>query len=79
MTATSLELLENKRDPRSSHTLFGILNYTHTAGGARLLRSNILQPTSGIYLYNDQRFQQHLCQLLSHSNSIKHKIYSYFL
>ena len=32
---------------RSDHTLYGILNYTKTPGGARLLRSNILQPPSG--------------------------------
>ena len=43
-TACNLELLQNKRDPKSEHTLFGILNYTKTAGGTRLLRSNILQP-----------------------------------
>ncbi|KAH3873388.1 hypothetical protein DPMN_036623 [Dreissena polymorpha] len=45
-TARNLELLQNQRDPRSSHTLYGILNYTKTVGGARLLRSNILQPPS---------------------------------
>lgn len=29
---------------RSEHSLLGILNYTKTAGGARRLRSNILEP-----------------------------------
>ncbi|XP_031231777.1 mutS protein homolog 4 isoform X3 [Mastomys coucha] len=29
---------------RSNHTLFGVLNYTKTAGGSRRLRSNILEP-----------------------------------
>lgn len=29
---------------RSDHTLLGVLNYTETAGGARRLRSNILEP-----------------------------------
>lgn len=48
VTARNLELLENKRDTKSSHSLYGVLNYTHTPGGARLLRSNILQPSSGI-------------------------------
>ncbi|XP_052784733.1 mutS protein homolog 4-like [Mya arenaria] len=45
-TARNLELLQNQRDPRSDHTLYGVLNYTKTSGGARLLRSNILQPPS---------------------------------
>ncbi|PVD38561.1 hypothetical protein C0Q70_01177 [Pomacea canaliculata] len=48
MTAKNLELLENRRDPFSNHSLFGVLKYTHTAGGARLLRSNILQPPSDL-------------------------------
>ena len=43
----NLELLQNMRDPRSDHTLFGVLNYTRTPGGTRLLRSNILQPPCG--------------------------------
>ena len=50
VTSRNLELLENQRDAKSSHTLYGVLNYTHTPGGARLLRSNILQPSSGICL-----------------------------
>lgn len=29
---------------RSSHTLLGVLNHTKTPGGARRLRSNILEP-----------------------------------
>lgn len=29
---------------RSEHSLFGVLNHTKTAGGARRLRSNILEP-----------------------------------
>ncbi|XP_076454636.1 mutS protein homolog 4-like [Babylonia areolata] len=48
VTARNLELLENQRDPKSSHTLYGVLNYTHTPGGARMLRSNILQPSSDL-------------------------------
>lgn len=46
-TAKNLELLQNLRDPTSDITLYGILNYTKTPGGARLLRANILQPPSG--------------------------------
>lgn len=29
---------------RSEHSLFGVLNHTKTPGGARRLRSNILEP-----------------------------------
>jgi len=54
-TVSNLELLRNIRDPRSEHTLYGILNSTKTRMGARLLRSNILQPPCGIvnqYIYS---------------------------
>ncbi|XP_063952097.1 mutS protein homolog 4-like [Lytechinus pictus] len=44
VTARNLELVQNRKDPKSDHTLFGVLNYTKTMGGARLMRSNILQP-----------------------------------
>ncbi|XP_055959284.1 mutS protein homolog 4 [Patella vulgata] len=47
-TSRNLELLQNIRDPKSHHTLFGTLNFTKTAGGTRLLRSNILQPPSDV-------------------------------
>ena len=62
MTARNLELLENKRDPKSSHSLYGVLNYTHTPGGARLLRSNILQPSSGIcyHCHETSNINRHL-------------------
>ncbi|KAJ8047643.1 MutS protein-like 4 [Holothuria leucospilota] len=43
-TARNLELVQNMKDVKSEHTLFGVLNYTSTSGGARLLRANILQP-----------------------------------
>ncbi|PIK47411.1 putative mutS protein-like 4 [Apostichopus japonicus] len=43
-TARNLELVHNMKDIKSDHTLFGVLNYTKTSGGARLLRANILQP-----------------------------------
>ncbi|KAI8513853.1 MutS protein msh4 [Branchiostoma belcheri] len=46
-TARNLELLQNTRDPKSQHTLFGAMNYTKTAAGARLTRANILQPPCG--------------------------------
>uniref|UniRef100_A0A3Q2XGU5 DNA mismatch repair protein n=1 Tax=Hippocampus comes TaxID=109280 RepID=A0A3Q2XGU5_HIPCM len=43
-SATNMELVVNNRDHRSDHTLLGVLNYTKTPGGARRLRSNILEP-----------------------------------
>ncbi|CAN9502162.1 unnamed protein product [Ophioblennius macclurei] len=43
-SAANLELVVNNRDHRSDHTLLGVLNYTKTPGGARRLRSNILEP-----------------------------------
>ncbi|XP_033642505.1 mutS protein homolog 4-like [Asterias rubens] len=43
-TARNLELVQNMKDPKSGHTLYGVLNYTKTLAGARLLRANILQP-----------------------------------
>ncbi|GFS09743.1 MutS protein homolog 4-like [Elysia marginata] len=43
-TVKNLELLQNLQDPMSQDSLFGVLNHTQTQGGARLLRSNILQP-----------------------------------
>ncbi|CAL1543667.1 unnamed protein product, partial [Lymnaea stagnalis] len=43
-TVKNLELLQNSKNPMSQNSLFGILNYTKTPGGGRLLRSNVLQP-----------------------------------
>ncbi|KAI4918224.1 hypothetical protein J4E90_002605 [Alternaria incomplexa] len=43
-TIYSLELVQNLRDPKSRDCLFGLLNETLTPMGARLLRSNVLQP-----------------------------------
>uniref|UniRef100_H3C5D0 MutS homolog 4 n=1 Tax=Tetraodon nigroviridis TaxID=99883 RepID=H3C5D0_TETNG len=43
-SASNLELVVNNRDRRSEHSLLGVLNHTKTAGGARRLRSNILEP-----------------------------------
>ena len=47
-TVANLELLRNIRDPRSEHTLYGILNTTKSRMGSRLLRTNILQPPCGM-------------------------------
>ncbi|KAG0047888.1 MutS protein msh4 [Gryganskiella cystojenkinii] len=43
-TANNLELVQNLSSHNDKETLFGILNETLTPMGARLLRSNILQP-----------------------------------
>ncbi|XP_041828884.1 mutS protein homolog 4 isoform X2 [Melanotaenia boesemani] len=43
-SASNLELVVNNRDHRSEHSLLGVLNHTKTPGGARRLRSNILEP-----------------------------------
>ncbi|MEE6494710.1 hypothetical protein FKM82_001853 [Ascaphus truei] len=51
-SAQNLELLVNNRDSRNGHTLFGVLNYTKTAGGSRRLRSNILEPLIDIETIN---------------------------
>ncbi|KAL5248605.1 hypothetical protein ACHWQZ_G017698 [Mnemiopsis leidyi] len=47
-TAKLLELVSNAQDSRSAHTLFGVLNKTKTSGGAKILRSTILQPPSDV-------------------------------
>jgi DNA mismatch repair ATPase MutS len=44
-TAENLELLSNAHNPASVQSLYGVLNHTKTPSGARLLRSNILQPS----------------------------------
>ncbi|KAF9074002.1 muts domain V-domain-containing protein [Rhodocollybia butyracea] len=43
-TAKNLELVGNMSHRKSYHSIFGILNHTYTAMGARLLRVNILAP-----------------------------------
>jgi DNA mismatch repair protein MSH4 len=43
-TIYSLELVQNLQNQKSRDCLFGLLNETLTPMGARLLRSNILQP-----------------------------------
>ncbi|KAJ4269891.1 MutS protein msh4 [Fusarium torreyae] len=40
----SLEIMQNLRNSKSKDSLFGLLNYTSTPMGSRMLRSNILQP-----------------------------------
>jgi len=45
-TIHSLELIQSLRHPKSKACLFGLLNQTMTPMGARMLRSNILQPST---------------------------------
>ena len=50
-TIHALELIQNQQNAKSKDCLFGLLNQTHTAMGARVLKSNVLQPlTSAAYL-----------------------------
>ena len=45
-TARNLELVSNIMRRNSNDTLFGVLNHTVTPMGSRLLRTNILQPST---------------------------------
>jgi DNA mismatch repair protein MSH4 len=45
-TIQSLELIQNIQNAKSKDCLFGLMNETLTPMGARLLRSNILQPST---------------------------------
>ncbi|KAI1873059.1 uncharacterized protein JN550_003312 [Neoarthrinium moseri] len=47
-TIHSLELLQNLQNPKSKCCLFGLLNETLTPMGSRMLRSNILQPSTQV-------------------------------
>jgi DNA mismatch repair protein MSH4 len=42
----SLEILQNIKNPKSKDCLFGLLNHTLTPMGTRMLRNNILQPST---------------------------------
>ncbi|KAL1956145.1 hypothetical protein VTO42DRAFT_7580 [Malbranchea cinnamomea] len=45
-TIVSLELIQNLQNAKSKDCLFGLLNVTQTPMGSRLLRSNLLQPST---------------------------------
>ena len=45
-TIQSLELIQNLHVAKSKDCLFGLLNETLTPMGSRMLRSNILQPST---------------------------------
>jgi DNA mismatch repair protein MSH4 len=45
-TISSLELIQNLRNAKSKESLFGLMDQTLTKMGSRILRSNILQPST---------------------------------
>jgi DNA mismatch repair protein MSH4 len=47
-TAINLELVNNAQDGNQKQSLFGAINFTKTTVGARLLRSNILRPSTDV-------------------------------
>lgn len=47
-TIHSLELIQNLQEPRSKDCLFGLLNQCLTPMGSRMLRSNIIQPSTQV-------------------------------
>lgn len=47
-TIQALELIQNLQNPTSKASLYGLLNQAMTPMGARVLRSNILQPSTQI-------------------------------
>ncbi|KAI1118957.1 muts domain V [Nemania sp. NC0429] len=47
-TIHSLELIQNIQEPRSKDCLFGLLNQCLTPMGSRMLRSNIIQPSTQV-------------------------------
>jgi len=51
-TVRCLELIQNLQDDKSTDSLFGLLNNTSTAMGARFLKSNILQPSTEVGFIN---------------------------
>ncbi|CCU74515.1 hypothetical protein BGHDH14_bgh05173 [Blumeria hordei DH14] len=55
-TIKSLELIQNMRTSQSKDCLFGLMNETLTPMGSRLLKSNILQPSTQVDVIN-QRYQ----------------------
>ena len=45
-TISSLELIQNLQNAKSKHSLLGLLSETLTKMGSRILRSNVLQPST---------------------------------
>lgn len=55
-TIHSLELIQNLQNAKSKHCLLGLLNETSTPMGNRMLRSNILQPSTQVEHTLNPRF-----------------------
>ena len=51
-TVNSLELIQNLQNTKSKDCLLGFLNENQTPMGTRLLRSNILQPSTDAHVLN---------------------------
>jgi DNA mismatch repair protein MSH4 len=51
-TIRSLELIQNANSSHSKDCLYGLLNRTTTPMGSRILRSNILQPSTQAAVLN---------------------------
>ncbi len=47
-TIANLELVQNLQNAKSKHCLYGLLNETRTRMGARLLKNNVLQPSTDV-------------------------------
>ena len=47
-TIHSLELIQNLQNAKSKDCLYGLINQTLTPMGARLLKSNVLQPLTDV-------------------------------
>lgn len=47
-TIANLELVQNLQNSKSKDCLFGILNETKTRMGTRLLKNNVLQPSTDV-------------------------------
>ncbi|KAJ0336606.1 hypothetical protein KNSL1_013226 [Colletotrichum chrysophilum] len=56
-TILSLEIIQNLRKPQSKDNLVGLLNQTKTPMGSRVLRSNLLQPSTLKEAYLDPRYE----------------------
>ena len=52
----SLEVMQNLLKPKSKNSLFGLLNNTLTPMGARMLRSNVLQPPTRQHNFINPRY-----------------------
>ncbi|KXH25729.1 MutS domain V [Colletotrichum salicis] len=52
----SLEILQNRRQATSNDSLYGVLKHTLTLMGGRVLRSNILQPSTLKEVYLEPRY-----------------------